>query len=96
MDQPIDPARAPVQTATLGELFDVVTCTHIVRRVEHPGREAVVGSSVTADRQLNPLGAALKNCWKAAEDAGLNTMTINEIDDDIAACRRESKAAQQA
>lgn len=89
-----------VPAASLSEQADV-----LLRRVseqdepvfiEENGQAKAVLMSFQAYWRLRaPAPEFLKRAWKAAEGAGLDKMTMEEIDAEIAATRRERQARKE-
>ena len=92
MDQAVPPA--PVET--IEEIFDEVVRTDGIRSVERPGKAPVIVMSMSAYRRVSPLGAALEEIWRKSKEAGLDRMTMEEIDEEVSAMRREKRAADAA
>ena len=92
MDQPID--ITPPET--MDEIMDAVTRDGTHRVIERQGKDSVIVMSMHAywDLKLGPASEELQRCWAAAEAAGLDKMTMDEIDEEVAAYRREKAAAE--
>ncbi len=88
MDQPVD-ITAP---DTIDDIMDAVTRDDIPRVLHREGKTPVVVMSPSAYWRLQPAHPAFEASWAAAEAAGLHTMTMTEIDEEIAAARQERAA----
>ncbi len=87
MDQPV----AAAMPETIDEAMDAVTRDHSHRVIQREGKDSVVVMSLRAflDLKFGPAPEWLEQCWAEAKEAGLDQMTMEEIDAEIAAYRRE-------
>ena len=89
MDQPVD--ITPPET--IDDIMDAATRDGMPRLIHREGKEPVVVMSPPAYWRLQPAQAAFEASWAAAEAAGLHTITMTEINEEIVAARQEKRAA---
>ena len=94
-----NPRAASVVTtrASLGQILRRVKDGNgrfIIKRSGQP--EAIVMSIEEYVNLIAPAPEWLKECWKSAEEAGLDKMTMEEIDAEIAEVRREHREREEA
>lgn len=85
MDQPV----AAQSSETIDEILDDISDNQTFRRIDRPGEEPVVVMSMEFYQTISTVRAALETCWHAADSSGLASMTLDDINDEIAAVRRE-------
>jgi prevent-host-death family protein len=84
-------------SSSLDELLDRVKTGNERIFVQRQGRtEAVLISVEDYIDLIAPAPEWLKESWKAAKEAGLDKMTMEEIDAEIAEVRRERQAREDA
>ena len=95
MDQPVTTSPSETASETNDDIMDAVTRDGTIRLLEREGKEPVVVMSVPAywDLKLGPAPEVFQRSWAAAKESGLDKMTMDEIDEEIAASRRERRAA---
>jgi prevent-host-death family protein len=91
MDRRID---AHVARTQFGQIMDLATKNNERFIVDRRGEPSVVIMSV-ADfiRTVSPPADWLQQAWASAKRRGLDTLTLDEINAEISAHRREKKAA---
>jgi len=94
-----NPKAAPALTtrANLGQILRWVKDGNgrfLIKRRGQP--EAIVMSIEEYVNLVAPAPEWLKECWKSAEKAGLDKMTMKEIDAEIAEVRREHREREKA
>ena len=96
MDQPVTTSPSETASETNDDIMDAVTRDDTIRRLERDGKEPVVVMSVPAywRLKLGPAPEWLQESWRRAKEDGLDKMTMDEIDAEIAAARRERKEAE--
>ena len=77
--------------ARLGEVLSAATRGRVVVIRRRGGRDAVVIDADEYRRLLDPVAAALQRAGEASKRAGLDRMSMAEIDAEIAAARRERR-----
>lgn len=77
--------------ARLGEVLSAATQGRAVVIRRRGGRDAVVIDADEYRRLLDPVAAALQRAGEASKRAGLDRMSMAEIDAEIAAVRRERR-----
>ncbi len=91
MDRRID---AHIARTQFGQIMDLATRNNERFIVDRRGEPAVVIMSVQDFvRTVAPPPDWLQNAWAGARRRGLDTMTLDEINTEIDAYRREKKAA---
>jgi prevent-host-death family protein len=91
MDRRID---AHVARTQLGQIMDLAVKNHERFIVDRRGEPAVVIMSVQDFiRAVAPPPDWLEKAWAGAKRRGLETMTVEEIDSEIAAARSEASSA---
>lgn len=94
MDQRIDARTA---AADLDRIMDTVTAGELHLYLDREGKSSVAMRSIAEYLRLRPAPDWPEALWADAEARGLNEMTMEEIDEEIAAYRREKvlQAASQ-
>ena len=77
--------------AHLGEVLSAATRGRAIVIRRRGGRDAVVTDADEYRRLLDPVAAALQRAGEASKRAGLDRMSMAEIDAEIAAARRERR-----
>ena len=91
MDRRID---AHIARTQFGQIMDLATRNNERFIVDRRGEPSVVIMSVQDFiRTVAPPPDWLQKAWTSARRSGLDTMTLDEINAEIAASRREKKAA---
>ena len=91
MDRRID---AHIARTQFGQIMDLATRNNERFIVDRRGEPSVVIMSVQDFiRTVAPPPDWLQNAWTSAKRSGLDTMTLDEINAEISAARREKKAA---
>ena len=81
----------------LGEILDRVATDKERIFIQSRGKtQAVLIGLEDYFNLIAPAPESLQECWKAAEEAGLNEMSMDEIDAEIDAARREQEAREKA
>jgi Antitoxin Phd_YefM, type II toxin-antitoxin system len=91
MDRRID---AHIARTQFGQIMDLATRNNERFIVDRRGEPSVVIMSVQDFiRAVAPPPDWLQKAWTSAKRSGLDTMTLDEINAEISASRREKKAA---